>query len=244
VDGEYDNDIVRVKDAKGGVILTMSLHSAEWSKDRDNKALVYRPEWMRPQEDTTDWVTGDTHAGLTALLGTPLDDRMGVILGEIETILELTKAGGEGLTGKPEQGRVYMNLTVNRECRYMVQWGVQKKDTKVLTKEIGTFRAMLQRFAGVMTGDAMANNRRLVARYTQLLDDVASHVHTYERLDVTGDTHAGLTALLGRLRVKKHADVDTVDRMRKTVYVDVVGGRLISSTKHPPRGCDVVEFLR
>jgi hypothetical protein len=66
---QYDNDIMRVKDEKGGVILTMSFHSAAWGKDRDNKALVYVPRGTRDQEDTTDWVTGDTHAGLTALLG-------------------------------------------------------------------------------------------------------------------------------------------------------------------------------
>ncbi len=64
VDGEHDNDIVRVKDANGGVILTMSFHSAAWRKDRDNKALVY--SFDRGQDD---WVTDNTHAGLTALLG-------------------------------------------------------------------------------------------------------------------------------------------------------------------------------
>ena len=58
IGGEDDNDIVRVKDAKGGVILTMSFHSEAWRKDRDNKELVFVPREHRPQED---WVTGDTH---------------------------------------------------------------------------------------------------------------------------------------------------------------------------------------
>ena len=61
---------------------------------------------------------------------------------------------------------------------------------------------------------------------------------------MSDDTHAGLTVLLGQLRVKKHTDVDTVDRIRKTVLVDVIGARHIASTKHPPCGCDVVDFLR
>jgi hypothetical protein len=68
VEDKHDNDVLRVKDSRGGVLLRMSFHSAAWSKERDNKALVYAPRGTRDQEDTRHWLAADTRAGLTALL--------------------------------------------------------------------------------------------------------------------------------------------------------------------------------